>query len=212
METSVVVGSCYDSRDSWSHQLVYSKKRWITTFCLTKGGMRSSMMIELPEYKVPLQQLIWNYFGKGCVCLALMPVVKQKMTVMWIFILIIGNLRSLIQYYDFVIKLEQVLNHHMDVVTTEIQNETFLQKIMQDGGLLYECQGYYNNNKMIKYCEDIELLIKKYNQDFRRYTTDISFQYSCNMCIIQLGELAFKLSEDVVSQNPQIPWQAIRGC
>lgn len=59
-----------------------------------------------------------------------MPVVKQKMTVMWIFILIIGNLRSLIQYYDFVIKLEQVLNHHMDVVTTEIQNETFLQKIM----------------------------------------------------------------------------------
>jgi hypothetical protein len=31
--------------------------------------------------------------------------------------------------------------------------------------------------KMTKYCNDIDLLMKKYNSDFESYKTDISFQY-----------------------------------
>lgn len=49
-----------------------------------------------------------------------------------------GNLKSLIQYYNFVAEIEQTLGCHVDVVTTGIQDKTFLQAIMKDGVLLYE--------------------------------------------------------------------------
>jgi uncharacterized protein with HEPN domain len=65
--------------------------------------------------------------------------------------------------------------------------------------------------KMMKYCNDIELLMKKYNSDFEAYKTDISFQYSCNMCIIQIGELVSRLSEKFMETHSQIPWYAMKG-
>lgn len=65
--------------------------------------------------------------------------------------------------------------------------------------------------KMIKYCKDIGILMTRFNTDFERYKTDISFQYSCNMCIIQIGELANRLSDEIKESNKNIPWRAIRG-
>ncbi len=49
-----------------------------------------------------------------------------------------GNLKSLIQYYNFVDKIEQTLGCHVDVVTTGIQDKDFLQEIKREGVLLYE--------------------------------------------------------------------------
>lgn len=65
--------------------------------------------------------------------------------------------------------------------------------------------------KMIKYCDDVESLKQKFNTSFELYETDIAFQYSCNMCIIQIGELVCRLSEEFKEQHPEIPWHAIRG-
>ena len=48
--------------------------------------------------------------------------------------------------------------------------------------------------RMISYCDDISLLMKRYEASFDAYQTDISFQYSCNMCIIQIGELTGRLT------------------
>ena len=49
-----------------------------------------------------------------------------------------GKMRSLISYYMFVQELENVLNCHVDVVTTGIEDKEFLQQIMIDGVLIYE--------------------------------------------------------------------------
>lgn len=49
-----------------------------------------------------------------------------------------GKLKSLLQYYAFVDELENVLNCHVDVVTTGIEDQQFLSTIMQEGVLLYE--------------------------------------------------------------------------
>ena len=65
--------------------------------------------------------------------------------------------------------------------------------------------------KIVKYCDDINFLIQKFNNDFANYINDISFQYSCNMCIIQIGELISRLSEDFRQQHKEIPWKAITG-
>lgn len=65
--------------------------------------------------------------------------------------------------------------------------------------------------KIIKYCDDISNLMTRFDTDFERYKTDISFQYACNMCIIQIGELTNRISEETKSDSKHIPWQAIRG-
>lgn len=65
--------------------------------------------------------------------------------------------------------------------------------------------------KVIKYCEDIETLKKKYNNRFDVFQNDISFQYSVNMCIIQIGELVGRLSEETTQLYRNIPWREIRA-
>ncbi len=65
--------------------------------------------------------------------------------------------------------------------------------------------------KIIKYCNDIEKLKTQYDNDFDKYQKDISFQYSCNMCIIQIGELVGRLSDDFTEANNDIPWYSIRA-
>lgn len=49
-----------------------------------------------------------------------------------------GRLKSLIQYFLFVHELEQTLQRHVDVVTTEIEDKRFLSEIMKEGIILYE--------------------------------------------------------------------------
>jgi uncharacterized protein with HEPN domain len=65
--------------------------------------------------------------------------------------------------------------------------------------------------KMIKYCSDVDYLMRKYQSDFQKYKEDISFQYACNMCIIQIGELVGRLSDDFIEEHSQVPWHAIKG-
>ena len=65
--------------------------------------------------------------------------------------------------------------------------------------------------KMIGYCENIDELMKKYNSSFELYLSDISFQYSCNMCILQIGELTTRLSKDFKVQHSEIPWHLIKA-
>lgn len=65
--------------------------------------------------------------------------------------------------------------------------------------------------KMIGYCDDIATLMEKYHSDFQTYRTDISFQYACNMCIIQIGELVGRLSDNAIEEHSEIPWYAIKA-
>ena len=65
--------------------------------------------------------------------------------------------------------------------------------------------------KMLKYCNDINSLLVRFDTDFERYKTDISFQYACNMCIIQIGEPANRLSDEMKESSKNIPWRAIIG-
>ena len=44
-----------------------------------------------------------------------------------------------------------------------------------------------------------------------KYQKEISFQYACNMCIIQIGELVSRLSEETMEKNRKIPWRAIKA-
>jgi len=65
--------------------------------------------------------------------------------------------------------------------------------------------------RIIKYCEDVEALLAEYGNDFEMYRDRISFQYSCNMCIIQIGELVGRLSDEFITEHNEVPWYAIKA-
>ena len=49
-----------------------------------------------------------------------------------------GSLRSLLQYFSFIHELEKILGCHVDVVTTDIEDKTFLDMVLKERILLYE--------------------------------------------------------------------------
>ena len=65
--------------------------------------------------------------------------------------------------------------------------------------------------RIIQYCDDVCALLSEYGNDFELYKSKISFQYSCNMCIIQIGELVGRLSDEFVEQHSEVPWHAIKA-
>lgn len=65
--------------------------------------------------------------------------------------------------------------------------------------------------KIVGYCNDVESLLSEYGNDFELYRKRISFQYSCNMCIIQIGELVSRLSDEFLVEHSEIPWHAIKA-
>ncbi len=51
-----------------------------------------------------------------------------------------GDIKGLLDYIGFVQDLEDIFNCHVDVVSTGIQDKTFLALIKKDGVLIYEKQ------------------------------------------------------------------------
>jgi uncharacterized protein with HEPN domain len=65
--------------------------------------------------------------------------------------------------------------------------------------------------KIVHYCNDIESLIKRFGSTLEKFISDSAFQYSCGMCIIQIGELTTRLSEDFKNKHADIAWKEIKG-
>ena len=49
-----------------------------------------------------------------------------------------GGLRSLIKYFSFVNELEEALKCHVDLITTEIDDQSFLESVLKEQVMLYE--------------------------------------------------------------------------
>ena len=43
------------------------------------------------------------------------------------------------------------------------------------------------------------------------YISDITFRYSCDMCVLQIGELTSHLTEEFKNQHPEIVWHEIKA-
>lgn len=65
--------------------------------------------------------------------------------------------------------------------------------------------------KMADYCGNICHIMSAFNNDYNRYVSDIIFQYSCNMCVLQIGELTARLSDEFKAKYPEIPWKQIKA-
>ena len=65
--------------------------------------------------------------------------------------------------------------------------------------------------KMIEFCSDIEENFAKFENPAEKYVEDKFFRYACDMCILQIGELTTRLSEDFKENFPEIAWRKIKA-
>ncbi len=65
---------------------------------------------------------------------------------------------------------------------------------------------------IIKYCEDIEVTINRFGNDFNTFENDMDFKNSISMSIMQIGELTTHLSSMFKSKTVNVvPWNLIKS-
>ena len=65
--------------------------------------------------------------------------------------------------------------------------------------------------KILGYCNDIEEHMNQINATYEVYLSNKMFRYSCDMCVLQIGELTKQLTSDFREQHPEILWHKIKG-
>ena len=69
----------------------------------------------------------------------------------------------------------------------------------------------YILGKIIQYCEEINILTKRFGESLDAFKTDFAYRHACGMCIFQIGELASRLDDDFRAKYDGVPWKSIRG-
>ena len=64
---------------------------------------------------------------------------------------------------------------------------------------------------MIQYADEIALTIERYNLDFEKFKEDFVVKNAIAMCILQIGELVGKLSDDFKKRHSTMPWKEIKS-
>lgn len=65
--------------------------------------------------------------------------------------------------------------------------------------------------KILKYCEEIEFAHNEYNRSFDAFCVNPTYRNAVALCLMQIGELTNKLSQEFRDGYAEIPWRAIRG-
>lgn len=64
--------------------------------------------------------------------------------------------------------------------------------------------------KVIEYCEQIEDILQEFGLTFEAFDSNKSVQLSVGMCIVQIGELTTRLSDEFKTNHSDIPWRKIK--
>lgn len=65
--------------------------------------------------------------------------------------------------------------------------------------------------KIIQYADEISETISRFNLTQDSFTEDSVARNAISMCILQIGELVGKLSEEFKAQNNAMPWREIKA-
>ena len=65
--------------------------------------------------------------------------------------------------------------------------------------------------KIIQYTDEISETISRFNLTQDSFTEDFVARNAISMCILQIGELVGKLSEEFKTHNNAMPWREIKA-
>lgn len=64
---------------------------------------------------------------------------------------------------------------------------------------------------VVSYCEQIEETVERFGNEREVFMHDKIYRNAAALCILQIGELAGKLSEEFRREYNAIPWQQIKA-
>ena len=64
---------------------------------------------------------------------------------------------------------------------------------------------------IVRYCDEVNETIMLFGCSEEAFRSSFVFRNAVSMPIMQIGELATRLSDEFISQTPEIPWKAIKG-
>lgn len=65
--------------------------------------------------------------------------------------------------------------------------------------------------RMVARCEKIDAILERFERSYELFGTEVSFQDSCCMNLIQIGELVGRLSDELKERRSEVPWVKIRA-
>lgn len=64
---------------------------------------------------------------------------------------------------------------------------------------------------MVKYCDQIEETVLRFQKDFAVFAKDHIYQNAVALCVLQIGELTTKLTEEFKQTYTGMPWNQIKA-
>ncbi len=64
---------------------------------------------------------------------------------------------------------------------------------------------------IIRHCHEVEAALKHFGDNKTDFVNNSVFLNACSVPILQIGELAKHLSDDVINASKDIPWKQIKG-
>lgn len=77
-----------------------------------------------------------------------------------------------------------------------------MSKLDRDLGLISYILGY---------CEEIDETLRRFGNDYSSFENDKIFRNATIMCILQIGELSGRLSDEFIVAHSAIPWRSIKA-
>ncbi|MDR0887810.1 MAG: DUF86 domain-containing protein [Candidatus Methanoplasma sp.] len=65
--------------------------------------------------------------------------------------------------------------------------------------------------RVIEYCEDIKSDVDRFGNDQDDFVGDESYQRSCCMSLMQIGETVNRLSDELIASHKDVEWISIIG-
>lgn len=64
---------------------------------------------------------------------------------------------------------------------------------------------------IVNYCDQIKETIQRFGNSYDVFSKDAIYRNAAAMCVLQIGELAGKLTDDFRAEHPGAPWRQIKG-
>lgn len=102
----------------------------------------------------------------------------------------------------------------VDLVPTTSLDSHFLDSIRKDEVLLYEMPLDRNIGALehiVVYCQQIEQTVERFGNSAETFQNDPIYRNAAALCILQIGELVGKLTDEFREQHPAVPWRQIKA-
>ena len=64
---------------------------------------------------------------------------------------------------------------------------------------------------IISYCDQIQQTVERFGDDYALFESDPIYRNATAPCILQIGELVGKLTDDFREEHPSVPWRQIKA-